>query len=120
MESTAHLSGRKVMVVEDEFLIADSIAELLRDEGVEVIGPVGSVQKSVELLAATPQIDAAMIDVNLRGEFSYDVADGLLARGVPFAFMTGYDEGVIPARFSAVRRFQKPTDPVGIAALLLT
>lgn len=119
MKAMAHLCGRKVLVVEDDFMIADSMAELLRDEGVEVIGPVASVRKSLELIAATLHIDAAIIDVNLRGEFSYDVADELLARGISFAFMTGYDEAVIPARFSAVRRFQKPARPLEIAALLL-
>ncbi len=114
------LAGRKVLVVEDEFLIVDAVVETLRDGGVEVIGPAASVEKALKLIAATPQIDGAMVDLNLRGEMSFPVADALQARGVPFAFTTGYDGGAIPERYARVPRYQKPAQATEIVTALFS
>ena len=113
------LLGRKVLVVEDEFLIVDSLVELLESSGVEVVGPAASVEKALKLIAATPRIDGAMVDLNLRGEMSFPVADALQARGIPFAFTTGYDAAAIPARYADIARYQKPARAIEIVSALL-
>jgi CheY-like chemotaxis protein len=104
---SASLTGCRILVVEDEYCIADDLAATLRKVGAEIIGPlatVGDATKSVE----QEQIDAALLDINLQGEMVFPVADMLVARGVPFAFATGYDEDVIPLRFAGVPRVLKP------------
>ncbi|MFC0410676.1 response regulator [Roseomonas elaeocarpi] len=102
------LTGRRLLVAEDDYLIADEMRELLEESGAEVVGPAPTVRDAMELLAGAGAIDGAVLDVNLRGEMSYGVADALLARGVPFVFVTGYDSGVIPQRYAAVGRCEKP------------
>jgi CheY-like chemotaxis protein len=119
MSEASALAGRKILVVEDEFLIVDYLVELLESSGVEVIGPAGSIEKALTLIAAAPRIDGAMVDLNLRGEMSFAVADALRARGVPFAFTTGYDGSAIPERYSDVARYQKPAGPIEILSALL-
>ena len=76
--------------------------------GASVIGPAATVDDALRLVAATDRLDAAVLDVNLRGAMVYPVADALTARGVPFVFATGYDSTVIPPRFSGVKRCAKP------------
>ena len=120
MPNTNVLAGRKVLVVEDEFLIVDAVVETLQDGGVKVIGPAASVDKALRIIAATPEIDGAIVDLNLRGEMSFAVADALQARGVPFAFTTGYDGGAIPDRYAAVPRYQKPARAVEIVTELFS
>ncbi|MCR0983841.1 response regulator [Roseomonas populi] len=110
----ADLTGRRVIVVEDDYLIADEMRELLEDSGAEVVGPAPTVQDALNLLGRPGAIDGAVLDVNLRGEPSYGVADALLARGVPFVFVTGYGSGVIPQRYAGGGRCEKP---VGIEAI---
>lgn len=113
------LAGRRVLVVEDEFAIADLMAEMLQERGVQVMGPAATVLAACELIARGPALDAALVDVNLRGGTSFPIADALLARRVPFAFMTGYDDDAIPARYACVRRYQKPANPLRALAGLL-
>ena len=117
--SDTNFAGRTVLVVEDEYLTVDLLVEILQDRGITVIGPASSVEKALALIAETPRIDAALVDVNLRGTMSYPIADALQARGVKFAFTTGYDDGTVPQRYAAVACFQKPVDPVGVVARLL-
>jgi CheY-like chemotaxis protein len=106
------LRGRCVLVVEDDFLIASSLSEALDELGVRVLGPAASAQHALTLLEGEADVDAALLDVNLRGELSYPVADVLCARGVPFVFATGYDTHAIPARFADVPCRQKPFHPI--------
>jgi len=119
MAQTDKLAGRKVLIVEDDSLIGELAAELLREHGMEVIGPTASVRNSVDAIASAPRIDAAIVDVNLNREEAFGVADALQARGVPFAFLTGYAEGRMPARFARVPCYRKPADPVSIVSNLL-
>ena len=102
------LHGRRVLVVEDEYMLAEDLRHELIDAGATVIGPAGSVERTLALLASPSPLDAAKLDVNLRGEDVYPVADTLVARGVPFVFTTGYDASVLPARFDAATRCEKP------------
>lgn len=104
------LAGRRVLVVEDEYFIADDLRHQLEACGAEVLGPVPRVVDALALIAATPEIDAAVLDINLQDEMVYPVADALRARGVTFLFATGYEKGVIPSRYAGVRHCEKPLD----------
>jgi len=81
------LAGRRVLVVEDDYVLAEYLAEVIGSAGAEVIGPVGSVRDALEALAASP--DVACLDVRLGDETSFPIADELARRGVPFLFATG-------------------------------
>ena len=87
---TGLLSGRRVLVVEDEFLVLLLIEEMLADLGCTFVSTAPSVRKALALIEAQP-FDVAMLDVNLNRETSFPIADALAARGVPFLFATGYD-----------------------------
>ena len=122
MPATADLSqtltGRRVLVVEDEYFIADDITRALRKLGAEVIGPLPSRDQALDAFSAVGRIDAAVLDINLRGDDVYPVADVLRARGVPFVFATGYDAASIPEPYRSVARWEKPFDPSALVAAL--
>lgn len=117
--STGTLQGRRILVVEDDYLIAGELAESLIELGATVVGPAASVPEALALMDREAPLDAAVLDVNLGSEDVYPVADGLVQRGVPFVFATGYDRWVIPVRYAAVRRFDKPVDTRTLARVLL-
>ena len=110
VESKA-LSGCRVLVVEDEYYLADDLRRAARALGAEVIGPAPTRERALGLVDESKRIDLAVLDVNLRGETAYAVADALEARGVPFVFATGYDEGTVPDRFAGVPCWTKPIEP---------
>ena len=99
---------KRILIVEDEYLIAQDLAEDVRRLGFDVVGPVGRVGEAIDLVDAERDIDAAFLDVNLDGEHVYPVADALIARDVPVILMTGYDESMIPARYAGINSFTKP------------
>lgn len=84
------LQGKKVLLVEDEAIVAFAMEDLLVDLGCEVLGPALRIEDALQLAASAP-MDAAILDVNLNGTRSYPVADELVRRRVPFVFATGYD-----------------------------
>ena len=98
----------RVLVVEDEYLLADEVALALGDAGANVLGPAGTVEDAVATITTSERIDAAILDTNLRGELVFPAADLLLARQVPFLFMTGYGAAFFPPRFGGVVRCEKP------------
>lgn len=104
------LRDRRVLVVEDEYFLAMHLKRDLAAVGAVVVGPVASVADALALIASEPNIDAAVLDVNLRGEFSYPVADALLLRGVPIVLTTGYADGELDTRFPKVPRCEKPLE----------
>ena len=112
------LSGCRVLVVEDEYMLADELRSELLDAGADAIGPVASVEQAIDLIARDEMIDAAILDVNLGGEFAYPVADLLLERGIPFVFATGYDLADTPPRFANVVRCEKPINIRSVAQAL--
>lgn len=118
-EQPQSLAGRRILIVEDEYLIAMDLALELGDLGAEVVGPAGSVDEALELIEAEgAQLDSAVLDVNLRDERVYPVADALLARGVTFVFASGYDATLMPAAYADVPRCGKPVDKSMIVRLL--
>src|SRR3954451_16852423 len=114
------LAGKRLLVVEDEYMIADDLACALEDEGAEVVGPAGTVVDALELGQLNRgRLDGAVLDVNLRDERVYPVADVLASRGVPFVLATGYDVASIPVAYAQMPRCEKPVDKRKLMRLLL-
>ena len=112
------LSGRRILVVEDDYFLAEEWNRKLKAAGAAVLGPVPSVEAALELLEADDALDLVVLDVNLGGQMAYPVADALIARKVPFLFMTGYDQSSLPERFAAIRRLEKPIEARAILGQL--
>jgi DNA-binding NtrC family response regulator len=100
-------SGRRVLLVEDEMIVAWLLEDMLADLSCAVVGPAASVDQALAMID-TEAIDVAVLDVNLNGQMSYPVADALAARGVPFAFSTGYQKDRLVERYRTVPALQKP------------
>lgn len=99
----------RILVVDDEPLISMLVEGWLDELGYEVVGPTGSVEGGLKLIASGP-VDAAILDVNLAGESSFSVAGALREKGVPFAFATG-DSGVdATSGFKDTPLLHKPFD----------
>lgn len=113
------LAGRHLLVVEDEYLLADDLAATVRARGASVVGPAASLEDAMALLDGGEAVDGAVLDINLQGEKAYGVADLLVTRGVPFVFATGYDASAIPERFAAVARCEKPVDAAQLIRALV-
>lgn len=107
----------RVLVVEDEYFIADDLAQALAAEGLEVIGPVGDPREALAL-ASRERIDHAVLDINLHGELVFDLARTLRGRGVRCVFATGYAGSVVPAGLADVPRWEKPFDAGRLARWL--
>lgn len=103
------LDGLRVLLVEDNFLIADDIEQELREAGCRIIGPAPRVERGLAL-ATTEPLDGALLDVNLSGEMCFPIADVLIERGIPFMFLTGYGEAAVPPAYRAMPRLSKPFD----------
>jgi CheY-like chemotaxis protein len=101
------LQGRRVLVVEDELMIAMLVEDMLADLGCSVVGPAHELASALEL-AKGGGIDAALLDVNLAGQPVFPVADALRARGVPSIFSTGYGEAGLRDVDAGAPVLQKP------------
>lgn len=102
------LSKCHVLVVEDEYFLADELQTELEDAGAIVIGPVSDLANAVSLIQTGERIDGAILDANLGGENVFPAADLLVERGVPIVFTTGYDAESMPSRFRQMARCEKP------------
>jgi CheY-like chemotaxis protein len=111
------LAGRRVLVVEDEYFIADELARSLADLGADVVGPVAGENEALAFLD-TEKVDLAVLDINLEGRIGFAVADALSRLAVPFVFATGYDRGTIPGRYQRVPHWEKPFDAAALARSL--
>lgn len=102
----ASLSGKRVLVLEDEALIAAMVEDMLTDLGVAVVGPAATIERALSL-ANNEDLDAALLDVNIRSARAYPVAAVLNARGIPVVFATGYGKsGVEPSNPATI--LEKP------------
>jgi DNA-binding NtrC family response regulator len=112
------LDGLRVLVVEDEMLIAAEMEATLEDLGCQVVGPYGRIGEALDALHDTA-VDAAVLDVNVRGEMIFPVAEKLKERGVPMVFCTGYaDLPTFPEPLREQARLSKPCAASSVEAAL--
>jgi CheY-like chemotaxis protein len=101
--------GRHVLVLEDEWIIADQIEAALEGAGYAVVGPVGRADAAMALAQSRP-LDAAVLDINVHGDRSFRVARQLAQDGIPFIFLSGYPRAELPAALRERPLIQKPID----------
>lgn len=104
---TEESTGRRLLLVEDEPLVAMMLQDMLGEAGYAVIGPIGQLDSAIEA-AQQSAIDVALLDVNLMGKHVYPVAAVLAARGIPFLFMSGYGDGSLPPEYAGRPTVAKP------------
>jgi DNA-binding response OmpR family regulator len=119
MQQEVALAGRRILVVEDEFLVAEYVGEILRAAGAEVLGPLGQLDETLAFIEAEKdRLDAVVLDVNLHGHSSFPIADLLVRNGIRFVFTTGYDGGAIDAAYRGYPRCEKPFREEALLAAL--
>ena len=111
------LRGLRVLIVEDEYYLADDLTSELRRRGAVVIGPVGTLDDAREQVEQT-SFDCAILDMNLRGDMAFPIADSLQDAGIPYVIATGYNSVSLPERFKGVPRVEKPFDPGQVASAI--
>jgi len=104
----------RVLVVEDEMLLAMVMEDALLDSGCEVVGPVARVAEGVRI-ANSERLDGAILDINVAGTNVFPVARELAQRNIPFMFVSGYGEENMPREWRNRPRLQKPVDPRDLA-----
>jgi len=108
------LEGARVLILEDEYFLADDLARALRNAGAEPVGPVGSVEDA-EALVAEAQLDAAILDLNLHGRMASEFLQRLASTELPCLVVSGYGEDAMPTEISKMRCLEKP---VSVAKVL--
>jgi DNA-binding response OmpR family regulator len=103
----AGLSGKRILVVEDSPVVAPFTADLLAELGCEVVGPAANLAVGRELIESEP-IDAALMDLHIRGERVFPLCEALDAQNVPFVLTSGYADWTMPDKWDNRARLQKP------------
>ena len=117
---TDALTGRRVLIVEDESLVAMLLETILEDMGCEPVGPASNLDDGLALAQDDGRLDAALLDVNVGGRQVFPVAEALRDRGVPFVFSTGYGEGGLPDEWRGLPTLQKPFTEAAVREALMT
>ena len=112
-------AGRRVLIVEDESLVAMLLETILEDMGCLAVGPAATVDEGLRM-AADETVDAALLDVNVAGRQVFPVAQALKDRGVPFIFSTGYGEGGLPDEWRGQPTLQKPFTEAAVRDALMS
>jgi DNA-binding response OmpR family regulator len=102
--------GRRILVVEDEFFIAEELRHALEEAGAMVVGPVSTVGAALAIVRSPEPLDGATLDMTLGRERSHEVAHALRERCVPFVILSGYGERGLPEELRNVPRCEKPFD----------
>lgn len=110
-------AGKRILIVEDEYFLADETRRKLEDLGAIVIGPAAGARQALSLIHQH-KVDAAILDIHLGDEFVFPVADELEGRDIPFVFATGYDPSFIPVKYTGFALCEKPTELEKIARAL--
>jgi CheY-like chemotaxis protein len=111
------LASKRVLVIEDELLISMLIEDILMDQDCTIVGPFTNLSDALQA-AHREMVDIALLDVNLRGEMVYPVADILAKRGIPFVFLSGYGPDAIPKGHPEWRACSKPFTPTDLVRVL--
>lgn len=111
------LDGAKILVVEDEYFLADDLVRALRDAGAEPVGPCGSLEAAEALLDAAG-MDGAVLDMNLHGEMAFELASRIAAAKLPCVIVSGYSEQALPPALAGLRRLEKPVNSSTVVARL--
>lgn len=115
------LGGLRVLIVEDEALVAMLLEDMLTEHGCQVAGTASRSAQAVEMIAASDsEVQAAILDMNLGGESSLPVAEALAAKGLPFVFATGYGAGGVPDGWRDRPTLQKPFSHEDVGRVLRT
>ncbi len=117
VERILELSGRRVLIVEDEYYIADDVRRMLDAAGADVVGPCATFDQAIAAVEENG-FDCAILDLNLHGRSTEGVADRLIEQGKPFAIATGYGSSAVPERLQQVPRIEKPFDPPALLQLV--
>lgn len=117
--ATAPLAGRRLLVVEDRAVIAAKLARVLDQAGATVMGPIATLAGALNAVAADGSIDAAIIDVDLRGELAFPLCERLAGRGTRFMLITGYELAMLPPPWSASKALCKPFTSADLVAATL-
>ena len=120
MNESDGLKGRRVLVVEDEMMIAMLVEDMLADLGCSVVGPAHGLQAAMALAEDSTDLDAALLDVNLAGQPVFAVADVLRSRNVPIIFCTGYGDAGLREADRGAPVLQKPYRARDLAETLAT
>ncbi len=112
------LQGLHVLVVEDEYLLAQELCRDLVSEGATIMGPVPRLDAALDLLERGPLPSLAILDVCLQGRMVWPLADALTARRIPFVLVTGYDADALPEAYAGLPRCGKPADLAQLLRLL--
>ena len=112
------LRGCRILLVEDEYFLAEELAQELADAGASVIGPAPTIERALALFEPRSPPDGAILDVNLAGEPVFPLADTLIESGVPVVFTTGYDPATLPTRFAQVPVCGKPISAARITGAI--
>lgn len=112
------MSKLSVLVVEDEVMVSMILEDFIDEAGHAVAGTAATLQEALAMVADGREIHCALLDVNLRGTHSYPVAEALDARGIPYAFTSGYGAGGIDPRFKDRAVLAKPIDMTQLTAFL--
>ena len=108
VSADGRLKGRRILLVEDSPVVGPFTAELLEDLGCIVVGPAPNMAAARELVEGDAPIDAAMMDVHIRGERVFPLCDALAVRGVPFVLTSGYADWQMPDKWEGRPRLMKP------------
>lgn len=107
-DGVSRFSGMRVMIVEDEYFVADRLARNFRQAGATVVGMAPNVRQALSEIHAAQAIEGAVLDLNLGGDLVFPVAEELERRNIPFIFCTSYGRSLIPERFRGVPCVSKP------------
>lgn len=110
MTGSKRLGGLSVLIVEDDYFLAEDARHALESAGARVLGPFARIEEAEELVHST-RPDCALLDINLGSGPDFTVAKTLLEQDIPVVFVTGYDAAIIPSELSHVNCLQKPTTP---------